>query len=196
MAVSSQPARLGESNWTQDNGCDPSAGERRPPDSRRVRAAVRSRCPGSGRPSWSKERFTCPHRSDTGGTATRIPGWLPGWEYETDTLGVEAGDNGSIRLDLDNDADYRGGVTCLYDTQLLGACLHASESGGRYSPWGRQGHARGTNRPPSHRAPGGVGGCRLCQPSLFQQGVVGAFAQGFGSLTSDFGVGKGQDRGC
>ena len=21
-------------------------------------------------------------------------------------------------------ADYRGGVTCLYDTQLLGACLH------------------------------------------------------------------------
>ena len=31
-------------------------------------------------------------------------------------------------------ADYRGGVTCLYDTQLLGACLHASESGGRYRP--------------------------------------------------------------
>ena len=27
-----------------------------------------------------------------------------------------------------------------------------------------------------HRAPGGVGGCRLCQPSLFQQGVVGTFA--------------------
>ena len=26
------------------------------------------------------------------------------------------------------------------------------------------------------RAPGGVGGCRLCRPSLFQQGVVGAFA--------------------
>ena len=46
------------------------------------------------------------------------------------------------------------------------------------------------------RAPGGVGACRLCQPSLFQQGVVGAFAQGFGSLTSDFGVGMGQDRGC
>ncbi len=31
-------------------------------------------------------------------------------------------------------ADYRGGVTCLYDTQLLGACLHAYESGGRYHP--------------------------------------------------------------
>ncbi len=25
-------------------------------------------------------------------------------------------------------ADYRGGVTCLYDTQLLGACLHAHPS--------------------------------------------------------------------
>ena len=31
-------------------------------------------------------------------------------------------------------ADYRGGVTCLYDTQLPGACLHASESGGRSRP--------------------------------------------------------------
>ena len=33
-----------------------------------------------------------------------------------------------------NNADYRGGVTCLYDTQLLGDCLHASESGGRSRP--------------------------------------------------------------
>src|SRR5271166_1471536 len=49
--------------------------------------------------------------------------------------------------------------------------------------------------PPSHRAPGGVGCCRLCQPSLFQQGVVGAFAEGFGFLTSDFGVGTSQDLG-
>src|SRR5271166_3864675 len=31
-------------------------------------------------------------------------------------------------------ADYRGGVTCLYDTQLLGDCLHVSECGGRYRP--------------------------------------------------------------
>jgi hypothetical protein len=38
-------------------------------------------------------------------------------------------------------------------------------------------------------------GCRLGQPSLFPQGVVGAFAQGFGLLTPDFGVGKGQDLG-
>ncbi len=31
-------------------------------------------------------------------------------------------------------ADYRGGVTCLYDTQLLGAFLHASECGDRSRP--------------------------------------------------------------
>ncbi len=31
-------------------------------------------------------------------------------------------------------ADDRAGLTCLYDNQLLGACLHASESGGRSRP--------------------------------------------------------------
>ena len=31
-------------------------------------------------------------------------------------------------------ADYRGGVTCLYDTQLPGFCLHAPECGGRSHP--------------------------------------------------------------
>ena len=46
------------------------------------------------------------------------------------------------------------------------------------------------------RAPGGVGGCRLCQHSLFQQGVVGAFAEGFEFLTSEFGLGNSQDLGC
>ena len=55
-------------------------------------------------------------------------------------------------------ADYRGGVTCLYDTHLLGACLHASESGGRSRPEARQGHARRTNRPPSHLGPPRRGG--------------------------------------
>src|SRR5208337_5531536 len=87
-------------------------------------------------------------------------------------------------------ADYRGGVTCLYDTQLLGACLHASESGGRYRPEAVRGMPEVPIAPqPRH------GGCRLCQPSLFQQGVVGAFAYGFGFLTSDFGVGTSQDLG-
>jgi len=40
----------------------------------------------------------------------------------------------SMRRHGAKNADYRGGVTCLYDTQLLGACLHASESGGRSRP--------------------------------------------------------------
>ena len=85
-------------------------------------------------------------------------------------------------------ADYRGGVTCLYDTQLLGACLHASESGGRSRPEAVRGMPDVPIAPPATGPPGGVGGCRLCRPSLFQQGVVGAFAEGFG-------VGKSQDLG-
>src|SRR5271166_5909788 len=40
----------------------------------------------------------------------------------------------SMRRHGAKNADYRGGVTCLYDTQLLGACLHASECGGRSRP--------------------------------------------------------------
>ncbi len=40
----------------------------------------------------------------------------------------------SMRRHGAKNADHRGGVTCLYDTQLLGACLHASESGGRSRP--------------------------------------------------------------
>ena len=99
-------------------------------------------------------------------------------------------------------ADYRGGVTCLYDTQLLGACLHASLSGCRYRPQAVRGMPEVPIAPPATGPPEGSGpqaqpgvGCRLCQPSLFQQGVVGAFAEGFGSLTSDFGVGTSQNRG-
>src|SRR5271157_994251 len=77
----------------------------------------------------------------------------------------------SMRRHGAKNADYRGGVTSLYDTQLLGACLHASESGGRYRPEAVRGMPEVPIAPqPRH------GGCRLCQPSLFQQGVVGAFA--------------------
>ena len=67
-------------------------------------------------------------------------------------------------------ADYRGGVTCLYDTQLLApACTHPSAVAAlALRP---SGACQTYQSPPSHRAPGGVGGCRLGQPSLFQQGV-------------------------
>ena len=50
------------------------------------------------------------------------PGIPPRWGLET------------MRRHGAKNADYRGGVTCLYDTQLLGACLHASECGGRSRP--------------------------------------------------------------
>src|SRR5271157_1592361 len=40
----------------------------------------------------------------------------------------------SMRRHGAKNADYRGGVTCLYDTQLLGACLHASGCGGHSRP--------------------------------------------------------------
>ncbi len=42
--------------------------------------------------------------------------------------------NRFVKREPSFNADYRGGVTCLYDTQLLGACLHAPECGGRYRP--------------------------------------------------------------
>jgi len=84
------------------------------------------------------------------------------------------------QVELGDNADYRGGVTCLYDTQLLGTCLHPSECGGRSRPQAVRGMPDVPIAPPAtgppERAPGGVGGCRLGQPSLFQQGVVGAFA--------------------
>ena len=55
-------------------------------------------------------------------------------------------------------ADFRGGVTCLYDTQLLGACLHASESGGRSRPEAvRACQTYQSPSQPRHCA------CRLCQ---------------------------------
>jgi len=99
-------------------------------------------------------------------------------------------------------ADFRGGVTCLYDTQILGACLQASESGGRSRPQAVRGMpdvpiALPATGPPQRSGPHaerGVG-CRLCQPSVFHQGVVGAFTEGFGLFTPDFGVGKGQELG-
>ena len=46
--------------------------------------------------------------------ATRIPGWSPGWRiYEMDTPGVEAGDNSSIRLDVDNEPQPDGFLIIL-----------------------------------------------------------------------------------
>ena len=72
---------------------------------------------------------------------------------------------------------------CMYSSPVAALALRPSGACQTYQS------------PPQPPGPGGVGACRFCQPSLFQQGVVGAFAEGFGVLTSDFGVGKSQDLG-
>jgi len=93
-------------------------------------------------------------------------------------------------------ADYRGGVTCLYDTQLLGACLHASESGGRSRPEAVRGMPDVPIAPPATGHLVGWAAVGFVSPALFCiQGVVGSFAWGFGLFSSDFGVGTSQDLG-
>jgi hypothetical protein len=99
-------------------------------------------------------------------------------------------------------ADYRGGVTCLYDTQLPGACLHAFESGGRSRPGAVRGCQTCQSPSPATGSPDGSGphaergvGCRLGQPGIYQQGGMGAFAARFGSITPVLGVGTSQYRG-
>jgi len=59
-------------------------------------------------------------------------------------------------------ADYRGGVTCLYDTQLLGACLHASES--------VRGMPEVPIAPPATGPPEGWAAVGLVSPASFNRG--------------------------
>src|SRR5208337_3009934 len=83
----------------------------------------------------------------------------------------------------------------VIDTQLLGACLHAPECGGRYRPEAVRGMPEIPITHPATGPPEGSGpqaqpgvGCRLGQPILvLHQGFVGAFAQGFGLFSSDLG---------
>ena len=104
MAVSTQPARPAESNMAQDHGVIP----RLENGDRLTRAEFERRY--DAMPELKKAelvegevympspvrhgRHSHPH--------TRLVAWLA--NYETDTSGVEAGDNGSIRLDLDNES--------------------------------------------------------------------------------------------
>jgi len=80
MAASTQPARPAESNMTQDHGVIPPLEN----GDRLTRAEFERRY--DAMPELKKAELVegevympSPHRSDTGGTATRIPGWLPGW---------------------------------------------------------------------------------------------------------------------
>ena len=103
MAASTKPARTAESNMIQDNGVIPPLEN----GDRLTRAEFERRY--DAMPELKKAeliegevympspvrhgRHSHPH--------TRLVTWLGA--YETDTPGVEAGDNGSIRLDLDNE---------------------------------------------------------------------------------------------
>jgi len=102
-----------------------------------------------------------------------------------------------MRLHGARNADDRRGVACLHDAQLLGACLHALECCGRSRP---EAVPSMPEIPIVLAATGpqeGWAAVGLVSPaSFFIQGLVGAFAQGFGLLTSDFGVGKSQGLGC
>ena len=78
-------------------------------------------------------------------------------------------------------ADYRGGVTCLYDTQLLGACLHASECGGRYRPEAVRGMPDVPIAPPATGPGGGVGGGFCVSPASFNRGLSARLLRVLGS---------------
>ena len=111
--------------------------------------------------------------------------------------------NGFVNREPAFIADDRGGVTCLHDTQLLGACLNASGCGGRSRPGAVRGMTEAPTTHPStwprrgraHRRSLGwaVG---LVSPASFSIRVIGAFAAHFGSITPDNGVRTSQNRGC
>ena len=99
-------------------------------------------------------------------------------------------------------ADFRGGVTGLYGTQLLGACLHACGCGGRSRPGAVRGMPDVPIALPATGSPEGSAHTQsvgwavgFVSPAFLIRGVVGAFAQGFGLFFSDFGVGTCQDLG-
>ncbi len=79
-------------------------------------------------------------------------------------------------------ADYRGGVTCLYDTQLLGACLHASESGGRSRPGAVRGMPDVPIASPATGPPEGWAAVGLVSPAFFIRGLWASLLRVLGSF--------------
>src|SRR5271157_563200 len=78
-------------------------------------------------------------------------------------------------------ADYRGGVTCLYDTQLPGACLHASEFGGRSRPEAVRGMPDVPIAPPATGPPEGWAAVGLVSPASFNRGLWARLLRVLGS---------------
>ena len=77
--------------------------------------------------------------------------------------------NRFVKREPSFNADYRGGVTCLYNTQLLGACLHASESGGRSRPEAVRGMPDVPIAPPATGPPGGWAAVGFVSPASFNR---------------------------
>ena len=88
------------------------------------------------------------------------PDWLPGWRII---------------------ADYRGGVTCLYDTQLPGACLHASECGGRSRPEAVRGMPDVPIAPPATGPPERWAAVGFVSPASFNRGLWARLLRVLGS---------------
>ena len=80
-------------------------------------------------------------------------------------------------------ADYRGGVTCLYDTQLPGACLHASESGGRSRPEAVRGMPDVPIAPPATGPPEGWAAVGFVGPASFNRGLWARLLRVLGSTS-------------
>jgi len=78
-------------------------------------------------------------------------------------------------------ADYRGGVTCLYDTQLLGTCLHAFECGGRYRPGAVSGMPEVPIAPRATGPPEGSAAFGFVGPACFGGGLWARLLRVLGS---------------
>src|SRR5271165_7040614 len=79
-------------------------------------------------------------------------------------------------------ADYRGGVTCLYDTQLLRACLHATECGDRSRPEAVRGMPEVPITPPATGPAEGWAAVGLVSPASFNRGLQARLLRILGQL--------------
>src|SRR5271166_5352735 len=93
-------------------------------------------------------------------------------------------------------ADYRGGVTCLYDTRLLGACLHASESGGRSRPRAVRGMPDVPIAPPATGPPEGWAPVGFVSPASFNRGLWARLLIGFCLAPASWCAGSAIKRPC
>ena len=87
----------------------------------------------------------------------------------------------SMRRHGAKNADYRGGVTCLYDTQFLGACLHVPECGGRSRPQAVRGMPEVPIAPPATGPPEGWAAVGFVSPASFNRGLWARLLRVLGS---------------